>query len=377
MTYQWRFLLIEDREDIAVQVQEAASYFVDAPDTVVIERRSSFKDGLQLLSDMRFDILILDLKDDQNTSLAEHDVSAGLEIFKRLKEIRFSPVVFYTAHAHQVKTLESPFVRVVEKTEGLDKLIKEIKYLMSTGLPKLSQIIETAQREYMWGFASERWADLTSAEHKTDIAHLMARRLASTLELQAIAFANQEDSSQTMSETTVHPMRMYVHPPLEQLQAGDILDGDINSIDGTWIVLTPTCDLFNKKAEKILLARCLPLTQTPEYQIWAASTQESNPIKALEALIGDNRIKALPERYKYLPGTVFLNDSVIDFQDVVTVTLADTHKLKRVACLDSPFAEALLARFTRYFGRLGTPNLNKAVVMSRLKNSLQTFEPIV
>ena len=41
--------------------------------------------------------------------------------------------------------------------------------------------------------------------------------------------------------------------------------------------------------------------------------------------------------------------------------------LERLASLDSPFAEALLARFSRYFGRLGTPDLDVAVLLQRLR----------
>ena len=41
--------------------------------------------------------------------------------------------------------------------------------------------------------------------------------------------------------------------------------------------------------------------------------------------------------------------------------------LERLASLDSPFAEALLARFTRYFGHLGTPDLDVAVLLQRLR----------
>ena len=41
--------------------------------------------------------------------------------------------------------------------------------------------------------------------------------------------------------------------------------------------------------------------------------------------------------------------------------------LERLASLDSPFAEALLARFTRYFGRLGTPDLDVAVLLQSLR----------
>ena len=44
-----------------------------------------------------------------------------------------------------------------------------------------------------------------------------------------------------------------------------------------------------------------------------------------------------------------------------------TGGLERLASLDSPFAEALLARFTRYFGRLGTPDLDVAVLLQRLR----------
>ena len=46
-----------------------------------------------------------------------------------------------------------------------------------------------------------------------------------------------------------------------------------------------------------------------------------------------------------------------------------TGGLERLASLDSPFAEALLARFTRYFGRLGTPDLDMTVLLQRLRTA--------
>ena len=44
-----------------------------------------------------------------------------------------------------------------------------------------------------------------------------------------------------------------------------------------------------------------------------------------------------------------------------------TGGLERLASLDSPFAEGLLARFSRYFGRLGTPDLDVTVLLQRLQ----------
>jgi CheY-like chemotaxis protein len=378
MTYQWRFLLVEDIDDIAQQVQEAVVTFIDAPDTVIVERKSSFKDGIQRLREVRFDILILDLKDDQNTDLDEHDVSAGLAIFDALKEIRFAPVVFYTAHAQKVRHLQSPFVRVVEKTEGLERLEEEIKNVIATGLPNLSQHIESVQREYLWDFVSRHWTEFDNPHHKTDIAYLMTRRLAAQLELKAASFAQKvadEDKTTEVAASDVHPMQVYLYPPVEQLQCGDIVESKTDLLSGKWMVLTPTCDLVQKKADKVLLARCLPVTETIEHAAWLTN-QDKKTTAALTDLIGDNRKpfaggpkSVQPERYKYLPGTFFIEDAVVDFQDVVavpTASIIDTNKFKRVACLASPFAEALLGKFTRYFGRLGTPDISRSAVFDRL-----------
>jgi hypothetical protein len=46
----------------------------------------------------------------------------------------------------------------------------------------------------------------------------------------------------------------------------------------------------------------------------------------------------------------------VDLQQLVTLARAQMDSFEHLASLDSPFAEALLARFARYFGRLGTGN---------------------
>jgi hypothetical protein len=58
---------------------------------------------------------------------------------------------------------------------------------------------------------------------------------------------------------------------------------------------------------------------------------------------------------------------LVDFQQLVAWQRGHMDTLDRLASLDSPFAEALLARFARYFGRLGTPDLDVAVLLQRLR----------
>ena len=374
MSYQWRFLLVEDKNDIAAQVVEAVPSFIDAPDTAEVERAASFKVGMEKLEKQRFDILILDLKDDQDTSLDEEDISAGLAIFERLKGIRFVPVVFYTAHPHKVREFESPFVKVVEKAQGLEVLEREIRSILATKLPQLTQTIESMQREYMWDFAANHWKEFNDQQHKTDIAYLMARRLAAKLEIESTSLARQVTANaadESITGSDVHPMQMYVYPPLEELRGGSIVFGKQSEATGHWIVLTPTCDFAQKKAQTVLLARCLPLTESPEYGDWSRDPNAKSTAN-LKSLIGDNRAKigkinGQPERYKFLPGTFFIEDIVVDFQETVCVSVEVLKSFQNVANLDSPFAEALIGKFARYFGRLGTPNISQIAVINRLE----------
>jgi len=80
-----------------------------------------------------------------------------------------------------------------------------------------------------------------------------------------------------------------------------------------------------------------------------------------------NRRDSQSERFFFLPGALSLPDLIVDFQQLVTLQRDHMGGLERLASLDSPFAEALLARFTRYFGRLGTPDLDVAVLLQRLR----------
>lgn len=372
MSIQWRILVVEDNEEIAMQILEGAAFFADEPNSVQIERRANFKEALRLLSREMFDVLILDLQDDKNTALGSEDTSAGLAIFEELKKLRFAPVVFYTAHAHKVRDLENGFVKVVEKSQGFELLIAAVRAVIETKLPELARHIDNVQREYMWEFVSTHWTKFESAHQRVDLAYLMAGRLASTLRMNARFLASKVAGIDTADETEyVHAMQMYVYPTLERLQAGDIVEGDAE-LPGVWIVLTPTCDLVQKKADDVLLAQCQPLRTTPEYKGWLPSKSGEN-LKLLQNLIGDNRQgsqktgKFQADRYKFLPGTFFFDDNVVDFQKICVVSNARALTFKRVATLDSPYAEALLARFTRYFGRLGTPDVDKAAVIKRLE----------
>jgi len=81
------------------------------------------------------------------------------------------------------------------------------------------------------------------------------------------------------------------------------------------------------------------------------------------------------DRYKFLPGTFFIPDLVADFQQLRTVKIDSMKDFVQIATVDSPFAESIVARFARYFNRLGTPDIDKTVVISRLQSRLSDSLP--
>lgn len=375
----WRFLIIEDKEVFVRELLEALPSFVDPPDSAEAEVVESFKDATTRMKEAKFDILILDLKDDSNVGLDADSNPAGLKTFETLRTTRFVPVVFYTALAHKVRSQETSFVRVVEKTEGIGRVKEEVRRVFETQLPALTRQVEEVQRSYMWEFVTTHWKQFTSPRDQADLAYLLARRLALSLEGLAAKLAVTVGGPPELpsTERQAHPMMMYVRPPLGPHRlAGDILVEKIGAEEFFWLVVTPSCDFAQDKARHFVLAKCERLTEQEEYKGWSKTPNKDSKSR-MEDLISDYRrfgpsgSKLQPERFKFLPGTFFLPDLVADFQQLRSVSIENLAAFEAVASLDSPFAEAVISRFVRYFARLGTPDIDRNVVLNRLQAALK------
>jgi len=160
-------------------------------------------------------------------------------------------------------------------------------------------------------------------------------------------------------------MVYYIQPPLPTpIRAGDIYE---IQQDGTEyrVVLTPTCDFVQGKADWALLAKAMPLSSFSEFIEWQAGKTVTKR-RALEQLLRNNKNPGQAERYHFLPAALLVPDVVVDFQQLTAIPKDALASLSRIASLDSPFAESLVTRFTRFFSRLGTPDIDTDVVISRL-----------
>ncbi len=367
-----RVLIVEDDTTIGQEIVDAlqTQHWLDASTSFEATLVTSFQDGLAILGGSRFDLLILDLKEDVKVAAtAEQDqAKPGLDILEEIKRTRFVPVVFYTALPDHVADLESAFVRVVEKTEGVVRVRNEIRHLLESGLPRLSRYIEEQQRKYFWEFVEAKWKGGELSRDAVDLAYLMARRLAAALrsEFSRVAVTTIAGAAAAPDKDHLsHPMEYYIFPPVERFwSAGDI----IRKKGGTTysVVLTPTCDFAQKKAKFFLTAKCVPLVTFDEYAAWCGPSRppafEGSPEK-VTSLMKDGR----GDRFKFLPGTYEFPDLVVDLQQLASISVDEQDDFDRIASMDSPYAETLLARFARFYSRIGTPDLDIELAKERAK----------
>lgn len=377
----WRFLIVEDDPGIVKNLEDILPSCVPEGDTAEYDSCLSFDVAEKRMANSHYDLLILDLKDDKAALPAVDADPAGMTVFNELKKYRFTPVVFYTGWAEKVRDYETSFVKVVEKTESVTEVRKAIQDIFATRLPALTKLIDEVERKYLWDFISTNWREPNTQFEESDLAHLVARRLSIALIGRLSGFANSLANPQLGDKhrETVHPMEVYIYPPIGvQRMAGDIIYEKESDPKRFWLVLTPACDFVptRVKAEHILLARCEELKAQQEYSDWAADRTKSEKLvqiirnrrcgkRSIDMLGSSFSINLQPERFRFLPGTFFIPDLVVDFQQLKSILYGELVKYDIAASLDSPYAESIVTSFASFFGRVGTPDIDNDLVLKR------------
>lgn len=375
----FRVVHVDDEQNVLEQVKELLEEDegIIALGGVEVTSFDNFPEALAHLDQALTDIVILDVMKDHGVAV-ESPQLAGRDAFEQLQAKVFLPVIFYTGFANHVEDLEQnlKLLRVITKGDA-DRLLEGVREVLEEGLPSLNrnlvEMLREVQRSYMWEFVAHHWQTFKEQEDMTALSHLLVRRFALTLESDGAAalVPALSGSDDGCAEEKVHPIAMYVMPPLENVppQAGDVRRGEIDEADGHWIVLTPSCDFAQGKADTVLLASCDLLADQSELQAFLENTEVSGKRKKLEKLMNNRGEGRQADRYHFLPGALDLPDLLVDLRALKTVPRPQFDELETVVSLDAPFAEALLAQFARYVGRLGTPDPDFDLVVERLRES--------
>lgn len=385
----WELLLVDDELDDCRAAKEFIEGETYGPneDTFHVTALNNFDEALSKLEQYNYDVLILDVHVGPiDVTVDDADEEEGKKVLDRIKSKRFIPTIFYTKLPGKVEDLAAgtPIIQVVEKTANVDALMDAIKQIIQTGVPYVNKAminhLQEKQREYMWDFAAKNQSKLVDSSGKTELAYILARRLALSLlgpEIRMLAESLGNASSNGDALDIVHPIRYYIMPPIQKNPiAGDIYRYKRNEKERYAVLLTPSCDFVSRSggrhAKKVLFARCMPLIFQKEFKEWKEDgcPTEGKKKENFINLIKNKRYKAQSGRYHYLPAALSLPGLIVDFQQLFmmpTRELDNSDNMVRIASLDSPYSESLLSDFAQYFGRLGTPDLDVDYIINQCR----------
>ena len=368
----WRVLAIDDDQESLDRIKDLLEVEpLPSAGFVEVTTETCFDAALSHLDRHRVDLVVLDIRLGDNEPA---DEEAGLRTRDQIHAVRFLPIVFYTGLPNWANsTDEEPFIAVVTKGEAATALADSVDRLLASGPPQVQRALvrelENVIRSFMLDYVKPQWAAaFTTETGKSNLAHILARRLSAALtgaELERLV----AELDFPVTPGSVSPLRYYLIPPVGNApKVGDLhyIAGPETSAspESWWVVLTPTCDLVHGKADFALLARCNPLDCTPAFQNVAGNLQPSKTQKSnLKTILRNNE----SPRMFYLPAAFEIPHLIVDFQDLRTIRGERLACMEPSASLDSPYAEELQARFTSYFGRVGTPDLDWAAIMQSIQ----------
>lgn len=377
----WNVLLVEDNETVRRQVHEYLSAETFASRKLSINEIADIDQALNLIHERKADLVILDVY--RGTARYGGD-QAGIRVLENIKHSGFVGVVLYTALPEGLEGQQSSFVRLVGKDAGLDRLKGAIADLFRIRVPQVHRAIvnhlDRTLCSYMWGFVQKYWKDFEPLVEKPEFLRLVVQRLAMTLAREGIIRMTEEVYGNTAGRMTgddaVHPAECYIKPPMgEDPMLGDLRLRQTAGNSEYLVVLWPTCDMVSTggrtpKTDSVLCARASLAKDAEEVVEWIAAPSK-NKQKRVERLVKNTREES-PDRYHFLPGVWDIPELVVDFQNLEHIALGAVRALTCLGTLTSPFAEALLSRFQRYIGRIGTPDLDVDAVVAQIKEGSTT-----
>lgn len=303
-----------------------------------------------IIFEQRVDAIIMDL--DWGTIDTK---TAGNEMVKHLYDTHTIPLFIISGNlaAFDSPGEETPFFKTYSRDTSFYDVLLEIKSLYETGYTKAvgtkSLLTDLLQKTF-W----EHLAPTLDSWNCIDDEHRTHRLLRYTL-TRIGEMLGQKEVEGEYSLDEFNAREVYIIPPIYTDQN---ISGDIFEYDGSlYILLTPNCDLIQKKADHLLLAKIDTLTIEKLLE----------PIKLLNSetpLSGTQQAKWRPyinnskDRYHLLPPCMIFDGGLIDFQNTKSILVQDICSYNKVAGIHREFMKDIQSRYASYYARQGQPQIS-------------------
>ena len=365
-------LIVEDDERQIKLYKDAIEEFNSRSDIRIESKTSSnLEEGLKQIRNNDFDAAIIDLR------LGSGDMEGkGKEIIREIKSNLRLPVFVLTGYPGDLEEdlkKENIFYRVYKQTEkDTLEVLREISSIYKTGITNImgrKGIIDSTLQKVFWeNFAETMDYWITQIEDGKKVEKVLSRHILAHLS-ESLKLTEEGEFEKC------HPAEVYIMPPIKKdYFTGDILK-NINSGE-YFLILTPACDMVLRKqksgegwvtyrnADEIILAKLVEFTGVEEI-----SRYIENPSNTKKGEVEKYIRNTKKEKYHYLPSFGSrIQGFLVDFQDINRIKPEELSIYERVASVDEPFLKDIIARFTSYYARQGSPDFDMDIILKKLIN---------
>jgi hypothetical protein len=314
----------------------------------------SLSEGKDALASSYYDAAIIDLKLAANSIELE-----GMEIVHSILANLPIPVFIVSGSIGQVEMEETLLFKMRSRDADFKSILNELINIYNTGITKIlgkRGKIDDYLNKIFWEHLSSSldvWIE--------DISRSSDDKQKSLLRYILLHIQEYLGLSEDSDFEDYHPAEIYIVPPIKpNVFTGDIVTNNQSGLP--FVVLTPACDLAQAKAKDILLVSI----ENKEIGILNDKVSIIKKGKAESEIINEaqSSLKALisnsySNKYHFLPKYKNIEAGLINFQKANSYRLAEFNKnFTRIATINSSFTKDIVARFSYYYSRQGSPDLD-------------------
>jgi hypothetical protein len=361
-------LIVEDDSNvIAIYTRDIDSYNKTNSDIKIEVTILSDKDqAIDMLknSDNIFDgaVIDLDLKQSGGSD------SSGNEVIREVKNNLRFPIFVISGTKHNLApslSEETSFFKVRNRDDDFD-FIEEIVAIYNTGITEILNrkgTIESYINDIFWNHLSnslDLWTDDKKRSPEEKQKSLLRYTL---LHLQEYLEITEDSEFENY-----HPSEIYITPVIKPY----VFTGDIvrDNEDTYYIVLTPSCDLAQGKAKDILLVAIEPIKNTiagEKIGIVKKGKAAKEKLEDAEQILRELIHNAYSNKYHFLPRYKNIDGGLINFQKLHSIRVKGFYdNYTRVASINGSFTKDVVARFSYYYSRQGSPDFDSDEIYNSL-----------
>ncbi|WP_304127802.1 hypothetical protein [Mogibacterium diversum] len=375
------FLLIDDESE-QEEIFKSAIDEINAENTsnnLTYKAVKTPEEAMVELYKNYFQAIIMDLKltNDDNTSNDDEQISGNI-LLNQIIQKEIIPIVVRTGFPSKVSdNINQRIVKVLSKDVPLYDVIKELIEKYSDSVFKIFGSrgeINNNIKELFWEVMP-----IYFANEDNDISPLPQDKQETVI----IRYISSWFSNKYMFDEKyidVEPIEMYMFPnPILQVCTCDIYKKNISEDNYEYfIVLTPSCDLANKKVDEVILCK---IKKHDEIQSFVdqlncynnESNKNSKKAKNAKLSLAKWFRNSHPEsmRYHFLPKVNNFTGGFVDFRSIISLKYdkdsgeINNEEYSKVGVITESFKRDIVSRFSAYYQRQGQPTFNTDSILEK------------